>query len=85
MDGLIHESDEVGRTGNEVGDGRPGYGMDAVVAKLLMIDVFGLVQTIGEQEDGGTMPQCGHLQRELAVGDDACHQLRLPKHLRVLL
>ncbi len=75
MDGLIHKSDEVGRTGNEVGDGRPGYGMDALVAKLLMIDVFGLVQAIGKQEDGGTMRKCGLLERELAVGNDADNQI----------
>ena len=75
VDGICHQLDD-GR-GLVLSTSEQGFGQtdDAVVAKLGMEDVLGLIESIGIEEDGGLRGEGDLLQGELPIGHDTDGQV----------
>ena len=85
VDGIGHQLYECG--GLVLSSPEQGlcHADDAVVAKLGVEDVLGLVESIGVEEDGGLRVEGDLLQGELPVGHDADGQVRVAGQRRHVL
>ena len=77
VDGLVHLLHHGGGTVVARNQQTLGNTPDALVAKLGVADVLGLVESVGEEENGGVPVDEDFLLRELPVGLDADGQVRV--------